>query len=140
MKNLLTLIGASIKDTLEIDRGINYFLDYLTINENRELGVFRGGEYDNSQIAKTLEKEPLYLKFSTSYLINPKKQAVFQDSLGQIFIGNKYFPKRNKVLILEIPDLFTNSLDCLPQLIVKREALNAIDIIAKNRKEIKKND
>lgn len=140
MKNLLTLIGASIKDTLEIDQGINYFLDYLTINKNRELRVFRGGEYDDSQIAKTLEKEALYVKFSTNYPINPKKQAVFQDSLGQIFIGDKNFPKRNKFLILEIPDLFTNSRDCLPQLIVKREALNVLDIIARNRKENKKKD
>ena len=134
MKNLLTLIGASIKDTLEIDQGINYFLDYLTSNEHHELRVFRGGEYNNSQIAKTLEKEALYIKFSKNYLINPEKQAVFQDSLGQIFIGDKDFPKRNKILILEIPDLFTNSRDCLSQLIVKREALNALDIIIRNRK------
>ena len=134
MKNLSTLVGAIIKDPRGIDYGINYFLDYLVKNQYSELTVFSGGMIDSTKTPEELVSNPSYLKFSKKFKINPQTQSVFQDYLGHIFIGNTDFPKRNKNLILELPDFSKNSEKGLPHIITNHESIIAVDLINKNRR------
>ena len=133
MDNLSKLVGAAIQDPLGIEQGINYFLDYLIQTQYSELGAFYGGLFDNSKPVSDLTSNPYFLRFSRSYQINPKKQAVFQDSLGQVFIEDKEFPKRNKTLILEIQNFSENTNQGIIQTLSNPESINASNIIYKNR-------
>ena len=133
MTNPSKLVGAVIQDPLEIEQGINYFLDYLTKNRHSELLVFSRGISDTTKIPSNLISNPYYLKFSKHLQINSKNQAVFQDYLGHIFIGDKDFPKRNKKLILEISNFSENTEHGLVQIVTNPESISASNIIYKNR-------
>ena len=54
MTNPSKLVGAVIQDPLEIEQGINYFLDYLTKNRHSELLIFSRGISDTTKIPSNL--------------------------------------------------------------------------------------
>tara|TARA_Y100000294_G_scaffold26089_1_gene22117 strand:- start:414 stop:821 length:408 start_codon:yes stop_codon:yes gene_type:complete len=135
MSNLLNLTGSIILDPSKIEQGINYFLDYLAKNNYSEKFIFSGGNINNEKTIENVISNPYFLSFSKTYKINPEKQAVFQDHLGQIFIGDKEFPKRNKTLILEIQESSKNLEEKLIPIIVNTESLKALEIIQKNKRK-----